>query len=215
MSSCIINVDQDLDEPWPIEVYDHQGKAYNVTMKPGDMVLYESSTVLHGRPFPMKGRFYANIFVHFEPLDHAEMNKIDDEERILRGEEPLYVKRRHGSQRSLRAPANNNQKKKEDLIRDKGSLIRIAAATGNLDEVHRLLIHNPELVHDSDANNWEALHEAIRAGQTDCVKYLVEMGSDVGSKVKDGGTALWLARRELPNGHEITEYLESIGAPEE
>jgi hypothetical protein len=42
VSSCIINVDQeDMAEPWPIEVYDHAGKAHNVTMEPGDMVLYE------------------------------------------------------------------------------------------------------------------------------------------------------------------------------
>ena len=63
VSSAIINVDQDVDEPWPLEVIGHDGKAYNVTMEPGDMVLYESHSVLHGRPFPMKGRFMANIFV--------------------------------------------------------------------------------------------------------------------------------------------------------
>jgi prolyl 4-hydroxylase len=67
ISSMIINVDQDVDEDWPLEVYGHDGKAYNVTMKPGDMVLYESHSIIHGRPFPLKGRFYANIFVHFEP----------------------------------------------------------------------------------------------------------------------------------------------------
>jgi hypothetical protein len=61
ISSCIVNVDQDLDEPWPIEVYDHNGKAYNVTMEPGDIVLYESSTILHGRPFPMKGRYFVSV----------------------------------------------------------------------------------------------------------------------------------------------------------
>jgi hypothetical protein len=60
VSSCIIQVAPDLDEPWPIEVYDHKGKAYNVTMEPGDMVLYESHTVLHGRPFPLKGRKYVS-----------------------------------------------------------------------------------------------------------------------------------------------------------
>ena len=38
VSSAILNVDQDVDEPWPIEVYAHDGKAYNVTMEPGDMV---------------------------------------------------------------------------------------------------------------------------------------------------------------------------------
>jgi prolyl 4-hydroxylase len=42
VSSCIINVGQDdIEEAWPIEVYDHSGRAHNVTMEPGDMVLYE------------------------------------------------------------------------------------------------------------------------------------------------------------------------------
>jgi prolyl 4-hydroxylase len=63
VSSAIINVASDLDEPWPLEVYGHDGYAYNVTMEPGDMVLYESHSVLHGRPFPLKGRFVANIFM--------------------------------------------------------------------------------------------------------------------------------------------------------
>merc|ERR1719437_333978 len=67
VSSAIINVDQDVDEPWPIEVIGHDGKAYNVTMEPGDMVLYESHSILHGRPFPLKGRFFANVFIHFAP----------------------------------------------------------------------------------------------------------------------------------------------------
>lgn len=31
------NDSQDLDEPWPIEVIGHDGKAHNVTMEPGDM----------------------------------------------------------------------------------------------------------------------------------------------------------------------------------
>lgn len=69
VTSAIINVDQDMDEPWPLEVVAHDGKAYNVTMEPGDLVLYESHSVLHGRPYPLKGRFMANLFVHFEPVN--------------------------------------------------------------------------------------------------------------------------------------------------
>jgi hypothetical protein len=78
VSSCIINVDQDVDEPWPLEVVGHDGIARNITMTPGDMILYESHSVIHGRPFPFEGRFMANVFVHFEPvgpkltLDNAE-----------------------------------------------------------------------------------------------------------------------------------------------
>ena len=48
VSSCIINVDQDVDEPWVLEVYDRHDRAVNVTMEPGDMVLYESGSLLHG-----------------------------------------------------------------------------------------------------------------------------------------------------------------------
>jgi len=68
VSSAIINVDQDgMEEPWPLEVYDHSGVAHNVTVHPGEMILYESHTVIHGRPFPLKGNYYANIFIHFKP----------------------------------------------------------------------------------------------------------------------------------------------------
>ena len=49
------------------EFIGHDGKAENVTMKPGDVILYESHSVLHGRPFPLKGKYFANIFAHFEP----------------------------------------------------------------------------------------------------------------------------------------------------
>lgn len=57
--SAIVNVAQDVDEPWPLEVYGHDGNAYNITMDVGDMVFYESHSVIHGRPFPLKGRYYA------------------------------------------------------------------------------------------------------------------------------------------------------------
>ena len=58
VSSAIIQVAQNVDEPWPVEVIGHDGKAYNITMEPGHMVLYESHTILHGRPYPLSGQFY-------------------------------------------------------------------------------------------------------------------------------------------------------------
>jgi prolyl 4-hydroxylase len=35
VSSCIVNVAQDVDEDWLLEVYDRAGNAVNVTMEPG------------------------------------------------------------------------------------------------------------------------------------------------------------------------------------
>jgi len=72
VTSAIINVAQDVDEPWPLELIGHDGWAVNVTIEPGEMILYESHSVLHGRPFPLQGRYYANVFVHFEPHGHTE-----------------------------------------------------------------------------------------------------------------------------------------------
>ena len=36
VASAMINVAQDVDEPWLLEVYDHDGVAHNVSMEPGD-----------------------------------------------------------------------------------------------------------------------------------------------------------------------------------
>ena len=67
ISSAIVNVDQEVSEPWPLEVIGHDGFAHNITISPGEVILYESHSVLHGRPFELKGSYYANIFVHFKP----------------------------------------------------------------------------------------------------------------------------------------------------
>lgn len=206
VSSCIINVDQDVDEPWPIEVYDHNGKAYNVTMEPGDIVLYESSTVLHGRPFPLKGKYFANIFVHFEPIDHAEMNEIDAQSRaLLPGQEPLAVRRRHGG--SLRSNVVS-----EDM--DDSRKVMLSAARGETNMLRRLLTKSHDLISFSDENDWQPLHEAVRGGHLETVKYLVDSGADIGAVVKGGGNALDVAKETLSAGHEIIAYLKSVGVPD-
>lgn len=53
--SAVIRISQDLEEPWAIEMIDHNGKAHNVTLADGEMLLYEGASVIHGRPYPMKG----------------------------------------------------------------------------------------------------------------------------------------------------------------
>jgi prolyl 4-hydroxylase len=66
VASAMINIAQDLDEDWPLEIYDHDGMAHNVTLQPGEMLLFESHSAIHGRPFPLKGRFAAFLFIlHF------------------------------------------------------------------------------------------------------------------------------------------------------
>lgn len=66
--SAIINVDQQSDRDWPLLILDHDDNEHVVVMKPGDMLLYESAKLLHGRPEPFVGSHYDNIFIHYKPV---------------------------------------------------------------------------------------------------------------------------------------------------
>ena len=72
---------------------------------------------------------------------------------------------------------------------------------------------NTEMLHSSDANGWQPIHEAVRSGNIDVLKYIVSMGADLGARTTNGATVLWLAKQFLPKGHVIITYLEEIGAP--
>lgn len=67
--SAIINVDQKVDKDWPLIILDHQDNEHTVFMQPGDMLLYESAKLLHGRPEPFRGTSYDNIFIHYKPKE--------------------------------------------------------------------------------------------------------------------------------------------------
>eukprot|EP00904_Undaria_pinnatifida_P011948 jgi/Undpi1/7884/HiC_scaffold_24.g10356.m1 len=68
--SAIINVAQEgVDTDWPLYVRGHDGVAKNITMEPGEIILYESASVIHGRPTAFQGESYANIFVHYSPVE--------------------------------------------------------------------------------------------------------------------------------------------------
>ena len=43
MISAIINVAQDVDVPWPLDILDHDHKAHKLIIEPGDMILYEGA----------------------------------------------------------------------------------------------------------------------------------------------------------------------------
>jgi len=41
-------------------------------MSPGDMVFYESARCMHGRPEPLQGQFYVNLFSHYRPVGNPK-----------------------------------------------------------------------------------------------------------------------------------------------
>ena len=66
----IINIDQEVDEDWILVIEDHQHRCHHITLKPGEMIFYESGRLIHGRPSPLNGNLFANIFCHFKPTDY-------------------------------------------------------------------------------------------------------------------------------------------------
>ena len=69
---------QNVDEAWPLVIEDHDGKEHEVIMEPGQMVLYESARLVHGRPYPLEGKSYTNLFVHFKPAERWEAAMLGD-----------------------------------------------------------------------------------------------------------------------------------------
>ena len=65
--SAIINLDQSVTEPWPLFIKGNEGLAHRVVLAPGEMLWYESARAVHGRPRPLSGEFYDNLFIHFSP----------------------------------------------------------------------------------------------------------------------------------------------------
>ena len=71
--SVIINVAQAGVKAggWPLVIADHQGEAHRVSLRTGEMLLYESAKLPHGRPETFTGEYFDNIFVHFKPRSKA------------------------------------------------------------------------------------------------------------------------------------------------
>lgn len=65
--SAIVHVAQRTEEDWPLCIEDNDGRLHNVTMQPGQTILYESARLAHGRPFPLIGDEYVSAFIHFKP----------------------------------------------------------------------------------------------------------------------------------------------------
>lgn len=65
--SAILNVAQEVNTDWPLMIHDHFGRKHAVLLKPGEMLFYESARLKHGRPEPLNGASFANVFVHAMP----------------------------------------------------------------------------------------------------------------------------------------------------
>lgn len=68
--SSIVNIDQDDNHDWPLQIYGYDNKVHEVFLKPGEILLYEGSKLLHGRILPYKGTHFVNLFLHYRPVEY-------------------------------------------------------------------------------------------------------------------------------------------------
>ena len=98
-----------------------------------------------------------------------------------------------------------------------------AAAKGDLKKLKRLRILDKNSIYAKDKNGWLPIHEASRSGQTEIIRYILEMVNlDDDDKYDDmlnsvsnfgrGKSPLRLAQDYLGESHDACIYLQSIGA---
>jgi prolyl 4-hydroxylase len=184
-------------DSWPLEIYSRDGKAVNITMEPGDMVLYESHSLIHGRPYPLKGRHFSNIFIHFEPVLTYE-DGVDPSDQL-----PFYILPNTTSEQAWRSYTAGELVNVHDAAR-KGKLSKIELALSYWDDLGMLSW-------ETDCG-WQPIHEAAAAGQTEIIEYLLGYGIDVNELTFDGASPLFLAETELDASHATITLLKENGA---
>jgi len=227
VTSAVINVAQDVDEEWVMELWGHDGKAYNISMEVGDMLMYESHSVIHGRPWPLKGRYFANLFVHFEPIGHSiehgyDHTKHDPKQKsgynhglppyILDGSiEASRYRHKHGT--TAWKPFHYEAEDMPEVTGSNGA--HYAAFTGNIETMlHILENERGEMVHEPDGNGWLPIHEAARAGNIEIIKILLDHGADIDARTEwgEGHSVLRVAMQFHEQDSGIVKFLEQKGA---
>ena len=153
----------------------------------------------------------ANVFIHFEPIGPVG-------EALTYGttDLPPYLIPGSLEEGNWRKNNPNGHKiMKTQAFTDGTTDAHTAARDGNIDDLKDYIENNEASVNAKDANGWTPLHEGVRGGNVEVVKFLLEKGSNVNSRTgesEDGGSVLHLARQLHGDDHEIVELLHQYGA---
>lgn len=199
-------------------VINRNGNAVNITLQPGDMVLYEGHSTIHGRPFAMNGSYYANAFISFEPTGRG-INPKDGEytgTHAKQGDLPPFLIPNSPEESVWREENPNGWQYKDplDYATIEASSAHLAAAVGNVAGLQDVAVRgNPGLLHEPDSNGWRPIHEAAFAGHRRAVEFLLQNGADINALTSSGQTPLNLVvMQEYMKAHPIVDFLTENGA---
>jgi prolyl 4-hydroxylase len=66
--SAIINIDQQVNEEWPLVIEDNYCRKHEIILRPEEIVFYEGARLFHSHPKPLNGTGFANIYCHYKPV---------------------------------------------------------------------------------------------------------------------------------------------------
>jgi prolyl 4-hydroxylase len=178
------------------------------------MVLYESHSLIHGRPFPLKGRYYANIFIHFEPTGRKLSHHSDDYKDDLDDFLPPYILPNSPEVENWISWNPHGWKMPAPSVTavDIPAAHR-AAAIGDTESIQKIAVNDKKALHAKDGNGWQPIHEAARAGHVHVIKLLLEHDVDINARTHGGkgGSPLNVAINTLSKSHPVSKFLEDNG----
>lgn len=160
-------------------------------------------------------RYFANIFIHFEPTGNHVYHRSDDPVENFDNDLPPYILEGTPEEENWRANNPNGWKVPSPSAAQVHSPQgHIAAATGDVDRLAEIALEDERLLHHKDHNGWQPIHEAARSGQKEAIEFLVKAGADINARTNNGkgNTPLNLAFKKHGGSHPVSAYLISLGA---
>jgi prolyl 4-hydroxylase len=206
--------------------------------------LYESHSLIHGRPFPLQGEYFANIFVSAETL-HSTLPSLDivlihlffsslilqihfrptgkllrERKEPVRTEDedglPIYILSDSPEEKNWLRSHPKKVRSRESPAAAPLSNLAHAAATGDIETITYYAKIDKAKLHEEDANGWQPIHEAARGGHQKVVELLIKHGADVNKRVNfgEGESILGLVIQNHGRDHPLVDYLYGLGALE-
>lgn len=186
----------------------------------------------------MKGRYYANVFIHFEPDGHSLNHGLNPNEEehynsMLdikggfnhNGGLPPYII--DGSLEAFQYRRENPEEEWEprwayEADEDEGTGsngAHYAAHTGDVETLEHIIEnpqHRKDMINEEDNNGWLPIHEAARSGYPEIIEVLVKHGVDINERNMwgEGQSVLSVALDNFYPDEEFVVWLKSMGAVE-